>query len=204
MNWSWTVKNLLTDRAVPPLESLNPSTENSQAGVYPSPYKLEWFKDVSVHTIFGSDVTFRVTFSPQSLVISGVLYQSLQTWCFALRGCLRVPLPWEFSRAKTFPPSQKAGSSGCLSCSVTQLCCSSAGCTRCIQGRSWPGSQGRGAADASSPSAASALGRDNPGLRGQSGLLEQQQKPPGNAESALWILRAGRYRFIFSIMHVLS
>lgn len=49
-----------------------------KAGIYPNPHNLG-FKGASVYTVFGSDVTFRVRFSPQSLVISRVLYQSLRT-----------------------------------------------------------------------------------------------------------------------------
>lgn len=73
-----------------------------------------------------------------------------------------------------------------MSCRVTGLCCSSAGWTRCDQGRSWPGEV---RADASSPSAPLLWGEINWGLWGQ--------KSPWNTESVLWSLRAGYYRLLF-------
>lgn len=129
-----------------------------------------------------------MTFSPQPLVISWVLYQSLQTWYFVPRGCLRdwVALPLEFSRAKTFPPSQEAESSGCPSCS----------CATVLQDAADAFRAGAGLAARGGEQQMHHLGRDQLGAAGESSAAES----PGNAESVPWIIRAGCYRLFFSLL----
>lgn len=65
MNLSWIVKNLFIHRAVPPLETsaawIQPQRIQFPSWHLPWWTHLEWFKDASVYTIFGSDVTSRVT-----------------------------------------------------------------------------------------------------------------------------------------------